>query len=383
MKQEPDAALNLQKAGEKVREAVDRYHPDLMLFPEMFMSLFPKGTDRATRLGSAQTLDGAFVSGMRKLAKDNHLWIVFGMNEKVEDPDDDRNYNCTVMVNADGEIVATYRKTHMYDAFGMKESADNKPGDRLFEPVDTPFGKIGLFVCYEVRFPEIARYQRERGTNIWQSLTRCIWMNRKTHSCGQRSSEGDTMGEFTFKKAVLCGALGTVAMISGIAIKYCMVPAASQPEPQHTHTSDLSRESGTAYTQQAGVPHVTIHSEEIITEYEIPFREEEIDLMARVVQAEYGNGDETDQRLIVSVILNRMEDPDFPGTIYGVITQPNQFAIAQWASVESMSSVYKEIKDRTDREILWFCAGGYPKWGVPAFERNSHYFSRKKREGER
>ena len=174
----------------------------------------------------------------------------------------------------------------------------------------------------------------------------------------------------------------TAAAVIGIAYKFHTVPAASQPEPQQHTTSDISK-TPVAETTRAGVPHVTIHSEEIITEFEIPFREEEIDLMARVVQAEYGNGDETDQRLIVSVILNRLEDPDFPGTIYGVITQPNQFAISQWASVESMSSVYKEIKDRTDREILWFCAGGYPKWGVPAFERNSHYFSRKLREGER
>lgn len=75
------------------------------------------------------------------------------MNEKVEDPSDDRNYNCTVVINSDGEIVSTYHKTHLYDAFGYKESDDNKPGDHFFEPIDTPFGKIGLFVCYEVPFP--------------------------------------------------------------------------------------------------------------------------------------------------------------------------------------------------------------------------------------
>ena len=134
--------------------------------------------------------------------------------------------------------------------------------------------------------------------------------------------------------------------------------------------------------------HITIHSEEIITdirelEDDIQFREEEIDLMARVVQAEYGNGDETDKRLIVSVILNRLEDADFPSTVHGVVTQPNQFAISEWASVECFSCVYAEIRNRTDTEILWFRAGEYPKYGVPAYERNNHHFSRKKREGER
>ena len=74
------------------------------------MSHFPTGTDRAVCLGTAQTLDGPFVTGMRKLAADNGIWIIFGMNEKVEDPEDDRNYNCTVVIDDKGEIVSTYEK---------------------------------------------------------------------------------------------------------------------------------------------------------------------------------------------------------------------------------------------------------------------------------
>ena len=137
---------NLENAKKAVAEAMELYKPDLMVFPECFMSHFPMGTDRATCLGTAQTLDGPFVTGMKALAKDNGIWIIFGMNEKVEDPSDDRNYNCTVVINSDGEIVSTYHKTHLYDACGYKESDDNKPGDHFFEPIDTPFGKIGLFV---------------------------------------------------------------------------------------------------------------------------------------------------------------------------------------------------------------------------------------------
>ena len=84
----------------------------------------------------------------------------------VDDPNDDRNYNTSVVVNSDGEIVSTYHKTHLYDAFGNKESDKIKPGDKFFEPIDTPFGRIGLFVCYEVRFPEVARDQRAKGADI-------------------------------------------------------------------------------------------------------------------------------------------------------------------------------------------------------------------------
>lgn len=166
MPEEGDPAKNLTNAQEAVARAMQAYHPDLMVFPEGFMSHFPAGTERKTMLGTAQFLDGPFVTGMRQLAKENKLWIIFGMNEKVEDPEDDRNYNTTVVLDSNGAIVSTYRKTHMYDAFGAKESANKKPGDHLFEPIDTPFGRLGLFVCYEVRFPEVARYERKHGADI-------------------------------------------------------------------------------------------------------------------------------------------------------------------------------------------------------------------------
>lgn len=159
-------ADNLKKAEEAVSKAINRFHPDFIVFPELFMSQYPPRTARETILGVGESLDGPFVSGMQKLARENHLWMVFGMREKVEDPEDDRNYNTTVMLNDKGEIVQSYRKTHLYDAFGSRESSYIKPGSQFFEPVDTPFGKIGLFVCYEIRFPEAAREQAAKGADI-------------------------------------------------------------------------------------------------------------------------------------------------------------------------------------------------------------------------
>lgn len=175
-----EPAENLKKAKETMAKATELYKPDVVVFPECFMSMFPAGTDRAICLGTAQHLDGPFVTGMRELAKEHGSWIIFGMNEKVEDPADDRNYNTTVVLDDKGEIVSTYRKTHLYDAFGYKESDNNKPGEKFFEPIDTPFGKLGLFVCYEVRFPEVARYQRSKGADIIVMPT--AWMAGKMKS---------------------------------------------------------------------------------------------------------------------------------------------------------------------------------------------------------
>ena len=157
MEQNGDPEINLENARKAVAEAVEYYHADFIVFPECFMSLYPAGTPHETQLASAQTLDGPFATEMKKLAKDNHVWIAFGMNEKVDNPADPRNHNTTMIIDSEGEIKGVYRKTHLYDAFGYKESDTICPGDKLFDPIDTPFGKIGLFVCYEVRFPEVSR----------------------------------------------------------------------------------------------------------------------------------------------------------------------------------------------------------------------------------
>ncbi|EPZ42266.1 carbon-nitrogen hydrolase family protein [Alicyclobacillus acidoterrestris] len=161
-----DKLENLKKAERAVETAKSVHYAEMVVFPEVFMSHFPVGTPHDMIHKDAESSDGPFVAAMRRLAKRHNVWIVFGMRELTDDPSDKRVYNTTVLVSDDGSIVSTYRKTHLYDAFGHKESEHIKPGDALFEPVPTPFGKIGLFVCYELRFPEIARYQAVRGADI-------------------------------------------------------------------------------------------------------------------------------------------------------------------------------------------------------------------------
>ena len=159
----PDPKDNLEKAEQAIKDAKAQYNPDFMVFPERFMFQYPEGTDRKTILSASQPINGPFVTAMRKLAKEYGVWMVFGMNETVHDDNDDRNYNTSVMVDNNGEIKGTYRKTHLYDAFGHQESADTKPGNELFNPVMTPFGKFGCFRCYKIRFPESAGTQTANG----------------------------------------------------------------------------------------------------------------------------------------------------------------------------------------------------------------------------
>ena len=94
---------NLEKADSLVKEAAEKYHPGMIIFPETFMSRFPAGTDIATANAVAEPLDGEFVQGMKKLAADHDVWLTFGMKETIEDPADHRSYNTDEMVNNKGE----------------------------------------------------------------------------------------------------------------------------------------------------------------------------------------------------------------------------------------------------------------------------------------
>ncbi|WP_445487495.1 carbon-nitrogen hydrolase family protein [Niallia sp. 03133] len=157
---------NYEKAVWAVRRAVRDHQAQMVVFPEIFMSFFPINTPKQIILDDAETLEGEFVCKMRKLAAEYGTWLIFGMKESMNEKLSGRVYNTVVIVSSEGSIVGTYRKTHLYDAFGFEETDTIAPGDTLFEPIQTPFGKLGLFVCYELRFPEIARYQAVKGADI-------------------------------------------------------------------------------------------------------------------------------------------------------------------------------------------------------------------------
>lgn len=135
---------------------------------------------------------------------------------------------------------------------------------------------------------------------------------------------------------------------------------------------------GIAWEEAHGQPIITsMYKEEV--EKQIGYTDEDLVLIARCVQAEHGNGTELDKRLVVSVILNRLESDfrDFQNmnTVSEVIHAPSQFAVADYYTVETMNAVYKEVQERTDYRVLWFSSRGYQPYGVPIREEGGHFFS--------
>ncbi len=139
----------------------DRAHPDLVVFPEVFARDFGSpGSDVAP---FAEPLDGPFVTRLTEVASTHGTTLVAGMFEASDDPA--RPFNTLVVVDAAG-LRASYRKIHLYDSFGYKESDRLSAG--VLEPVVVEVGgwQVGLMTCYDLRFPELARSLVDRGAEV-------------------------------------------------------------------------------------------------------------------------------------------------------------------------------------------------------------------------
>ncbi|ROP74334.1 carbon-nitrogen hydrolase family protein [Curtobacterium sp. PhB115] len=157
-----DPAANLETVRTAAAEAAAR-GADLLVTPE-YTSYFTADIDDRF-VAAAQPLDGPFVTGLQAIARETGVALVVGIAETTEAAEAteatdaaDRFRNTLVAVLPSGELAATYRKVHLYDAFGSRESDHIESGDPEQLPVFELAGvRIGLETCYDLRFPEVTR----------------------------------------------------------------------------------------------------------------------------------------------------------------------------------------------------------------------------------
>ncbi|KAG0047066.1 Carbon-nitrogen hydrolase [Gryganskiella cystojenkinii] len=97
--------------------------------------------------------------------------IAKASQEAAKSPFPGRLYNTHVLINDQGSIVESYRKIHLFDVDikngpQLIESRNTAAGDKIVSPVQSPVGKIGLSICYDLRFPELSLELRHRGAEI-------------------------------------------------------------------------------------------------------------------------------------------------------------------------------------------------------------------------
>ncbi|GAA5925467.1 putative hydrolase [Sporobolomyces koalae] len=177
-----DKHANLAHARDVVRTAMEGgqegRRPDVVVLPEIFNSPYATGVFRqyAEKIGWAPDSRDTFdidktesesIKTLSGIAKEHKIWLIGGSIPELSS--DDRVYNSAPVFSPDGKLVALHRKVHLFDidmsASGgivFKESDTLTGGDWL-TIVDTDFGKIGVGICYDIRFPELAMIAARKG----------------------------------------------------------------------------------------------------------------------------------------------------------------------------------------------------------------------------
>ncbi|HXO40300.1 MAG TPA: carbon-nitrogen hydrolase family protein [Thermoanaerobaculia bacterium] len=168
-----DEASNWESARRLIELAATR-GARLVATPENTNYLGPH--DEKVR--RAEPLDGPTVGRFAELARRLGIHLLLGsFNERSDEPS--RCYNTSVLLGPDGEVLAVYRKLHLFDVdvpggVRFTESATCKPGalgapgdpDRGLAVADTPLGRLGLTICYDLRFAELYRRLADLGADI-------------------------------------------------------------------------------------------------------------------------------------------------------------------------------------------------------------------------
>lgn len=158
----PDKERNLASVGKLAAEAADA-GAELIALPE----LFNRWGSAAELRDGAETLDGPSITWAREFAAARRITLVAGSIVETGDHGDDL-HNTSCLIDGRGEIVATYRKIHLFDVdvpgAVHRESATITAGREVVVADAGPL-TIGMATCYDLRFPELFRELLDRGAN--------------------------------------------------------------------------------------------------------------------------------------------------------------------------------------------------------------------------
>lgn len=153
---ENDKNATLKKAEQAIESCSD---VDLIMLPEIwnvgFMSF-----DRY--ISEAEEINGPTVDLMKNLAVSKGVFLHTG---SFVEKDEDNYYNTSLLLSPEGDVLGKYRKIHLF-GYNSLETQILTPGSSI-SVVDTPFGKIGMATCFDLRFPELFRAMVDRGVQYF------------------------------------------------------------------------------------------------------------------------------------------------------------------------------------------------------------------------
>ena len=222
----PDVAANLYEAGRLITQAAES-GAKLVVLPENFCLMPMVDSDRLTHM--EKDGDGHIQSFLAETARRNDLWLVGGTVPLAAD-NPERCRSACLVYNDQGERVARYDKMHMFDvelsnAEAYTESATIEAGTQTVV-LDTPFGRLGLAICYDLRFPELFRELSEQGAQMfaipssftamtgavhWEVLVRARAIENQVYVLAAAQGGFHANGRKTFGDSMIVDPWGRVA----------------------------------------------------------------------------------------------------------------------------------------------------------------------------
>ncbi|VDP53889.1 unnamed protein product [Heligmosomoides polygyrus] len=162
---------NVEKNFEICKEMVERataQNCKMVFFPECFDYV---GRNKEENIGLATEENGHIMQRFRSIAKQNSIWISLGGLHNKDPNEPKMPWNSHIVIDDEGNTAALYNKLHLFDLeipgkVRLMESEFSKRGTRMVPPVDTPVGRLGLSICYDLRFAELALWNRNKGAQI-------------------------------------------------------------------------------------------------------------------------------------------------------------------------------------------------------------------------
>ncbi len=162
MKVSVDKTANIEKAREMIEKVCDM-GADIAVLPEMFNCPYDNKYFREY----AEDSSGVTIEAMKEIAKEKEIFVIAG---SIPETDGEDVYNTSFVLDPKGEIIARHRKMHLFDIdveggirFFESETLSSGKNVTVFE---TPFGKVGLAICYDMRFPELMRLMALKGARL-------------------------------------------------------------------------------------------------------------------------------------------------------------------------------------------------------------------------
>ncbi|MFC2091860.1 carbon-nitrogen hydrolase family protein [Elusimicrobiota bacterium] len=153
-----DIEYNINRAQEWIEKTKNSYNADLVVFPETFTTGFATGLSKSELNKLVDSIPGKTTSAIMKSARKNNVFVVWPTYERCPDSG---VYNSSVLIDNAGEIVGVYRKIHPFPT----EKKWTVPGKNI-EVYNTRIGKVGMMICYDGDFPELARIMGIKGVDI-------------------------------------------------------------------------------------------------------------------------------------------------------------------------------------------------------------------------